>query len=457
MADSANIPQAAQDEAKRQLEALRRGAVQIYTEEELLGKLARSIAAGRPLRVKLGMDPTAPDIHLGHTVVMSKMRQFQDFGHKAVLIIGDYTTRIGDPTGTNHTRPILSEDEIRANAATYFEQAGKVLDTRPERLEVRYNSEWLEGLTFADVLRLAARMTVARMLERDTFEKRYKAGDPIGVHEFLYPLMQAYDSVKIEADVELGGTDQTFNCLAGRDLMRDAAREAQVVLTMPLLVGLDGTEKMSKSKGNYVGVTDPPGEMFGKLMSIPDTLMENYWTLLTDRPLEEVRKMLRAQHPREAKEALAVDVVARYYGADAARGAADEFRRVFSQKEKPTEIPARELCAQVTDAQAVVMEGTPATLPAKTLYPVSLDPRYDLDKATIRLAWTIYNVGFAPSYSQARRLIKQGAVTVNGELITEPDALLPYKSHKSFLLRVTKRHWAQVNIRILLPSDLDQP
>jgi len=250
------IPKAAQDEAKHQLEALRRGAVQIYTEDELATKLARSIHSGKPLRIKLGMDPTAPDIHLGHTVVMRKMRQFQDLGHRGVLIIGDYTARIGDPSGQDHARPVLREDQIRENADTYFEQAGKVLDTSPEKLEVRHNSKWLAGLTFADVLRLAASMTVARMLERDTFEKRYRAGDPIGVHEFLYPLMQAHDSVAIEADVELGGTDQTFNCLAGRELQRSHGQEPQVVLTMPLLVGLDGTEKMSKSKGNYVGVTD---------------------------------------------------------------------------------------------------------------------------------------------------------------------------------------------------------
>ena len=289
-----DIPESAKGEARRQLDLLRRGAVQIYTEEELLGKLARADHLKRPLRIKLGMDPTAPDIHLGHTVVMGKMRQFQDLGHKAVLIIGDYTARIGDPTGANHTRPVLSDDEIRANARTYFEQAGKVLDTRPEKLELRYNSEWLAKLTFADVLRLAARMTVARMLERDTFEKRHRAGDPIGVHEFLYPLMQAHDSVVVEADVELGGTDQTFNCLAGRELMRDAGLEPQIVLTMPLLVGLDGTEKMSKSKSNYVAVADPPNEMFGKLMSMPDALMENYWTLLVD-----VRKeiLMRLERP----------------------------------------------------------------------------------------------------------------------------------------------------------------
>ena len=413
MADLANIPQAAADEAQRQLAALRRGAVQVYTEDELLGKLARSIGERWPLRIKLGMDPTAPDIHLGHTVVMGKMRQFQDFGHKAVLIIGDYTARIGDPTGTNHTRPVLSEKEIRANAETYFQQAGKVLDTSPGKLEVRYNSEWLSKLTFADVLRLAARMTVARMLERDTFEKRYRAGDPIGVHEFLYPLMQAYDSVRVEADVELGGTDQTFNCLAGRELMRDAAQEAQVVLTMPLLVGLDGTEKMSKSKGNYVAVTDPPGEMFGKLMSIPDTLMENYWTLLTERPMAEVRKTLQTTHPREAKEALAQQIVTRFYDQEAAWTAALEFRRVFSQKERPTDIPE------------VIIR--------------SSEFRPD---GTVGLARLIVTVGFASTNSEAMRLIQQGAVRIDDTVVSDPKAFISVTTGQ--VLRVGKRRWGRL-------------
>jgi len=412
MTGVAELPQSVRDEAKRQLEALRRGAVQIFTDEELLGKLARSIHQGRPLRIKLGMDPTAPDIHLGHTVVMGKMRQFQDLGHKAVLIIGDYTARIGDPTGTNHTRPVLSEEQIRANALTYFEQAGKVLDTSSGKLELRYNSEWLAKLTFADVLRLAARMTVARMLERDTFEKRYKAGDPIGVHEFLYPLMQAHDSVIIQADVELGGTDQTFNCLAGRELMRDAGQESQIVLTMPLLVGLDGAEKMSKSKGNYVGVTDSPKEMFGKLMSIPDTLMENYFTLLTAVPLAEVREILRTGHPREVKQRLGVAIVSRYYGADAAQAAADEFRRVFSEKEKPADIPR-------------------IALPARA------------DGEPKGLASVIVACKFAPSTSQAMRLIQQGAVLWGDQKITDPKAAVNLTATGT-LLKVGKRNWAQV-------------
>jgi len=407
-----DIPESAMREARRQVDLLRRGAVQIYTEQELLGKLARAVHLKQPLRIKLGMDPTAPDIHLGHTVVMGKMRQFQDLGHKAVLIIGDYTARIGDPTGANHTRPVLSDDEIRANARTYFEQAGKVLDTRPEKLELRYNSEWLAKLTFADVLRLAARMTVARMLERDTFEKRHRAGDPIGIHEFLYPLMQAYDSVVIEADVELGGTDQTFNCLAGRELMRDAALEPQIVLTMPLLVGLDGTEKMSKSKSNYVAVADPPNEMFGKLMSMPDTLMENYWTLLVDVPLEEVRETLRTAHPREAKERLASAVVARYHGPEAAREAAAEFRRVFSEKEQPSEIPEVRLA------------------------------RSELQDGRIGLARLIVAAGLAASNSEAMRLIQQGAVRLDDEVLTDPKTQVAVKA--GAVLRVGKRRWGRI-------------
>jgi len=413
--DPENLPQSAKDEAKRQLDLLRRGAVQIYTEDELLAKLARSAATKRPLRVKLGMDPTAPDIHLGHTVVMGKMRQFQDLGHKAVLIIGDYTARIGDPSGTNHTRPILSDEQIKTNAQTYFEQAGKVLDSSPDKLQMRYNSEWLARLTFADVLRLAARMTVARMLERDTFEKRYRAGDPIGVHEFLYPLMQGHDSIAIQADVELGGTDQTFNCLAGRELMRDAGMEAQIVLTMPLLVGLDGTEKMSKSKGNYIAVTDPANEMFGKVMSIPDGLMENYWTLLTTVPLAEVRETLRSKHPREAKERLAMSIVGRYYGPDAAQAAAEEFRRIFSEKEAPSEIP-------------------------ETAVPAS-----ELSGGKIGLARLIVVAGFASSNSEAMRLIGQGAVRLGDETLGDPQAQVVVKPGD--VLRVGKRRWGRLAIK----------
>jgi len=416
--DLDNLPPTVKAEAERQLDALRRGAVEIYTEDELLAKLAAAIHQRRPLRVKLGMDPTAPDIHLGHTVVMGKMRQFQDFGHKAVLIIGDYTARVGDPSGEDHTRPILTEDEIRQNAKTYFDQAGKVLETSPEKLEIRYNSEWLEHLTFADVLRLAARMTVARMMERDTFEIRYRAGDPIGVHEFLYPLMQGHDSVAIEADVELGGTDQTFNCLAGRNLMRDAGLEPQIVLTMPLLVGLDGTEKMSKSKGNYVGVTDEPKEMFGKLMSLPDRLMENYFTLLTAMPVSEIRDLLRTAHPRDAKEQLAKTIVTRYYDAATAEHEAAEFRRVFAQHETPHQIPEKHLSVA--------------------------DLHVDAATNQIGVASALVASGFVSSTSEAMRKIKEGAVWLDDEQITDPKATIDPQAATGSTLRLGKKKWAKL-------------
>ncbi|MCD6304297.1 MAG: tyrosine--tRNA ligase, partial [Planctomycetes bacterium] len=269
------------DDIQRQVAALARGCEAVYTQQALADRLAEAKRQGRQLRIKLGLDPTAPDIHLGHTVVLRKLRLFQDLGHRAVIILGDYTARIGDPTGVNKTRPVLSPEEIDRNAETYFEQAGKVLDTSAEKLEIRKNSEWLAELRLADVLKLAAQMTVARMMERDTFELRYRRGIPIGVHEFLYPLMQGYDSVCVAADVELGGTDQTFNNLVGRQLQENAGQPPQIVMIMPILVGLDGTEKMSKSKGNYIGVTDEPADMFGKVMSISDEMMENYFTLLT--------------------------------------------------------------------------------------------------------------------------------------------------------------------------------
>jgi tyrosyl-tRNA synthetase len=286
-----------------QIKLLKRGTVEIFTEAELAEKLTSAAKEKRQLRIKLGLDPTSPDIHLGHTVVLRKMRQFQGLGHKAVLIIGDYTARIGDPSGQNSTRPMLTAEEIEQNARTYFEQAGKILDTSDDKLEVRYNSEWLSKLDLADLICLTSNMTVARMLERDTFELRHKAGDPIGIHEFLYPLMQGYDSVMINSNVELGGTDQTFNNLVGRDLQRIHNQPPQVVITMPILVGLDGKEKMSKSKDNYIGVTDEPNNMFGKIMSISDDMMENYFTLLTNLPAQKITELVNPDktHPKETK------------------------------------------------------------------------------------------------------------------------------------------------------------
>ncbi len=396
--------------AQRVLE-LARGCEALYTQQELEHRLTEADQSGRQLRIKLGLDPTAPDIHLGHTVVLRKMRQFQDLGHKAVVIIGDYTARVGDPTGVNKTRPILSPEEIDANAETYFQQAGKVLDTSPDKLEIRKNSEWLAGLRLADVLRLAGQMTVARMMERDTFELRYRDGVPIGVHEFLYPLMQGYDSVCIQADVELGGTDQTFNNLVGRQLQDHAGQKPQIVMILPILVGLDGTEKMSKSKGNYIGVTDEPNDMFGKVMSIPDALMDNYFTLLTDRPREEIGPLLDSDqtHPRQAKARLGKWVVARYHSPQAAEAAAAEFDRVFRDRDVPTDMPE------------VPVPG------GKT-----------------RIVELVVRAGFAKSNGEARRLIRQNAVSIDGEKVTDVRAEVTVRSGQ--VLRVGKRRFGRIAV-----------
>jgi tyrosyl-tRNA synthetase len=314
--------------ADEQLKILEQGIETLVTRDELKEKLEQK----RPLRVKLGADPTAPDLHLGHSVVLRKLRQFQDLGHKAVLIIGDYTALVGDPTGQNKTRPMLAEAEIERNAKTYFQQAGKILDTSPDKLEIRRNSEWLAKMSFADVLRLASQMTVARILERDTFEQRYEADVPIGVHEFLYPLMQGHDSVMIRADVELGGTDQTFNNLVGRDLQRDAGQEPQIVMILPILEGTDGVEKMSKSKGNYIGLNDSPKDIFGKTMSISDELMWKWYSLLLGKTPAEITT-LKDAHPMEVKKALAHTIVAQYDGSEAADEARLDFEKQFSKKQ----------------------------------------------------------------------------------------------------------------------------
>lgn len=373
----------------------------------------RASQTGKALRVKLGLDPTAPDIHLGHTVVLRKMRQFQDLGHKAVLIIGDYTARIGDPSGVNKTRPVLDSASIETNARTYFQQAGRILDTSSDKLEVRYNSEWLGKLSFADVLKLASQMTVARMMERDSFEKRYKAGAPIGVHEFLYPLMQGYDSVCVQADVELGGSDQTFNNLVGRALQENYNQAPQVVMIMPILAGLDGVEKMSKSKGNYIAVTDSPGEMFGKIMSIPDTLMRNYFTLLTDTPVAEIDKLVDAAqtHPRQAKAILGRAVVAQYHGEAQALAASDEFDRVFAQKQIPADMP------QITPGAA-----------------------------RMNIVTLIVQAGFAKTTSEARRLVEQAAVSLDDAKVTDVKAEVDLKD--GMVLQVGKRRFGKIVMRV---------
>ena len=375
-----------------QLQQLTRGCEGIYAIEELKRKL-ESVAAsgGRQLRVKLGMDPTAPDIHLGHSVVLRKMRQFQDLGHKAVLIIGDYTARIGDPTGRDTTRPILSEDKIEYNAKTYLDQAGRILDTSPGKLEVRRNSEWLSKLTFADVLRLTGMVTVQQMLHRENFAKRMEDGREIVLTEFMYPIMQAYDSVVIRADVELGGTDQTFNNLMGRELQAKHDQEKQVVMVMPLLVGLDGAEKMSKSKGNYIGVTMEPNDMFGKVMSIPDALMRNYFTLLTPIPEDRITSLLDPAQtkPRDAKDVLGQTIVEEFHNSAAAHAASEEFRNRFSKGALPTDIATKKA-----------------------------------SKSPIGIVDLLREAGFASSNGEARRLVEQGAVSINGQKIADPKSMV---------------------------------
>ncbi|HEC02755.1 MAG TPA: tyrosine--tRNA ligase [Phycisphaerales bacterium] len=396
----------------RQIESLRRGTVEIFTETELAQKLDDAAKNGRQLRIKLGLDPTSPDIHLGHTVVLRKMRQFQDLGHKAVLIIGDYTARIGDPTGQNSTRPILSPEQIEQNAKTYFEQAGKILDTSQEKLETRYNGEWLAKLTLIELIQLAAKKTVAQMLQRDTFKKRLQADVDVYTHEFLYPLMQGYDSVMINSDVELGGTDQTFNNLVGRDIQKGYNQHPQIVITMPILVGLDGQEKMSKSKGNYIGVTDEPNDMFGKVMSISDDMMENYFTLLTDLPTQEIADLVDPDktHPKQAKVRLGKTIVAQFYGDEAAESAAAEFDKVFARGQLPDEIEEVEIAAEPIAASKLL------------------------------LACKLVSSG-----GEAKRMIKQSAASIDGEKLSDPNAEIIPKD--GTIIRVGKRKFARVILR----------
>jgi tyrosyl-tRNA synthetase len=386
-----------------QFDVLRRNAVEVYTE----GELRERLAAGRPLRVKLGVDPTAPDIHLGHTVALQKLRQFQDLGHQAVLIIGDFTARIGDPSGRSATRPQLTAEQIEANAATYLEQLFKVL--RRDQTEVRRNSEWLAGMGLDDVVRLAGRMTVARMLERDDFQRRHRSGNPIGLHEFLYPLLQGWDSVVVRADVELGGTDQTFNLLVGRDLQRSQDQAQQVAMVLPLLEGLDGQQKMSKSLANHVGISEPPEDMYGKLMSISDALMLRYYDVLSTASAERLAQIRRGEvHPLEAKKALAGEIVSRFHGAEAAEKAAIFFRDRFQNRE-------------------------------------ANDPEvHEIDETEMWIAQLLKTVGFASSTSEARRLVAQGAVRVDGNPVGVDFRFRP-GTHR--LLSVGRRRLAEIRVR----------
>ncbi len=392
-------------DTEQQLQLLRRGTVEILPHGGLEARLREAEKEGRPLRVKAGFDPTAPDLHLGHTVLLEKLRQFQVCGHRVIFLIGDFTGMIGDPSGKNETRPPLTREEVLANAETYKQQVFKILD--PEKTEVRFNSEWLSELGADDLIRIAARATVARMLERDDFEKRYKSGQPIAIHEFLYPLIQGYDSVVLEADVEVGGNDQKFNLLMGRQLQEAWGKPPQVILTMPLLEGLDGVNKMSKSLNNYIGVTEPPAEQFGKLMSISDELMWTYYQLLTDVDVNE----RRAMHPMEAKKQLAEMIVSRFHGEDQGRKAREEFERVFSQHRLPEDIPAKTL---------------------------------EAEDGGLWIARALTRAGLTQSNGEAIRLIKQGALSVNGEKITDKDYhLLP---GGPYLIRLGKRRFLRLAV-----------
>jgi tyrosyl-tRNA synthetase len=396
------------------LEVTKRGCEELLIESEWIQKLQKSEQTGVPLRIKLGLDPTAPDIHLGHTVVLNKLRQLQDLGHQVIFLIGDFTSMIGDPSGRNTTRPPLTPEQIQENAKTYHEQAIKILDA--SKTEIRFNSEWCMPLGADGMIRLASSYTLARMLERDDFTKRYQAGVPIALHEFLYPLMQGYDSVALKSDLEIGGTDQKFNLLVGRELQKQHQMAQQCILTMPLLVGLDGVDKMSKSKNNYIGVTESPGEMFGKVMSISDELMWNWYTLLSFKSLSHIAALKQAcadgANPRNAKVALAQEIVARFHSQAAAETALGEFEARFKQGVLPEDMP---------EVQLTKPEG----------------------ETSVGLAWILKNAALSPSSSEANRNIEQGGVKVDGEKITDKTARL---APGSYVIQVGKRKFARIHL-----------
>lgn len=393
---------------QEQMDIIRRGAVEILVEAELEERLKE----GRPLRIKAGFDPTAPDLHLGHTVLIQKLKQFQDLGHEVCFLIGDFTGMIGDPTGKNETRKPLTKEQVLENAATYQEQIFKILD--PEKTRVVFNSEWMGKMSAADLIQLAGKYTVARMLERDDFSKRYNSQQPIAIHEFLYPMVQGYDSVALKADVELGGTDQKFNLLVGRELQKQAGQKPQSVLTMPLLEGLDGVNKMSKSLDNYIGITEPAKEIYGKVMSISDELMIRYYELLSDIDLAALQQIKDGAegkeggaHPMESKKALALELTARFHGAEAAQGAAGEFVRQFKQKQLPDEIP---LVAIATDGPVWICR-------------------------------LMTEAGLVKSNGEARRMVKQGAVSLDGEKIADADLEVDLDRERT--VQVGKRRFAR--------------
>lgn len=399
---------------EEEVELLSRGAEEIFPAGELEKKIRQARAEGRPLRVKLGVDPTATDLHLGHVIPVLKLRQFQDLGHQAVLIIGDYTATVGDPSGRNKARPQLSHEEVLANAVTYTDQLFRILDG--SKTEVVYNGTWFSKMTFQDVIRLLSRMTLARMLEREDFANRMREQLPISLHELMYPLMQGYDSAMVRADVELGGIDQKFNILVGRDIQKEMGQEPQVGLCNPILLGTDGNEKMSKSLGNTIGLQDSPQDMFGKTMSIPDHLMRMYFELITEVPLSEIDALLTGiekgtHHPRDVKRRLASEIVKRFHGEAAAKEAAEEFDRVFARQELPSEMPE-----------------------------VWITP----EPEGIRIIHLVVQAGLAPSNSEARRLVEQGGVRIDDEVVRDIEYRWPARD--GAVLRVGRRRFARVRL-----------
>lgn len=417
MSQSLQLTAAQQAEFDRQWNWISRGVVEIVPEEDLKTKLAKSIANGKPLKIKLGLDPSAPDIHVGHTVVLQKLRQFQMLGHEVQLIIGDFTGRIGDPTGKSETRKQLTEEDVLRNAETYRDQIHKILD--PERTTIHFNSKWLGPMSFADVVGLSAKVTVARMLERDDFTKRYQSGQPISIHEFFYPLMQGFDSVALESDVELGGTDQKFNLLMGRTLQKEYGKAQQVAIMTPIIEGLDGVQKMSKSLGNYIGINEEPNEIYGKTMSVPDELMVKYYELATDMSndaLEALAAGLKdgSVHPRDAKMQLAKTFVRMYHGEEAAEEAEMRFKTVFQQNALPDEIDQVRVDAST------------------------------LENGSIRLVKLLVDLGLQASNGEARRSIQQGAVKINQVKIDDPNA--DVKPADGDIVQVGKRKFAKITL-----------
>jgi len=397
---------------EREIEIIKRGAVDLISEPELREKLKKSRSEGRPLRVKLGLDPTAPDLHLGHTVVLQKLKQFQDLGHTAIFLIGDFTGMIGDPTGRIETRPAMSKEELLENAETYKRQVFKILD--PEKTEIRYNSEWFEAMNAADMIRLCAQYTMARMMEREDFRNRYQNNLPISIHEFLYPLVQGYDSVALIADVELGGHDQIFNLLVGRDIQKVYGQESQVVVTVPLLEGTDGINKMSKSYGNYVGIDEPPDVIFGKLMSISDELMLKYYELLSDISIDDLKRLKEGikngtVHPKDAKVNFAKEIITRFHSAEDAKRAHENFERMFRDKEVPDDIEVLKL--KKADAEKWL-------------------PKF------------LNNLGMVSSTSEGKRMIQQGGVSINGSKITNEE--ISFEGVSELVIKVGKRKYKKV-------------